>query len=103
MTINYMLVKCLRSKIYARNQSVQKCSAEIEFKADGFWDIKSMQQIMVESINQWLLNLLCKLLWKSLWPPEKESLFVHPKCILVSQVLLPRREPNSANISGNFS
>lgn len=33
-----------------------------EFKADGFWDIKSMQQIMVKSINEWLLNILCKLL-----------------------------------------
>lgn len=62
-----------------------------------------MPLILVEPTNEWLLNLSSKLLRKLLWPLGKESLFGHHKCILVSQVSFPRREPNSTNIFGNFS
>lgn len=84
--MNYMLVKCLRSKIACiKNKSTVLRSTVLgfEFKIDGFWHIKSAQQILVESINEWLLKLPSKLLRKSLWPLGKESLFVHHKYILV--------------------
>lgn len=75
-----------------------------EFKLAVALDIKDMQQTVFESFLERLLNLPSKLLKGNccgLW--EKKVCLYTVNVILVPQVLFPRRKPNSANISGNFS